>query len=75
MLVSLFYPANPVAEVRWVAVCRIAAIDGRVQKFEKMKEGKEPLATPGPYPLSATFLGRNAGRGHGRLPLVSYYSA
>lgn len=57
---SLFYPANPVAEVRRVAVCRIVAVDGRVQKFEKMKEGKEPLATPGPYPLSATFLGYNA---------------
>jgi hypothetical protein len=58
--VSLFYPANPVAEVRRVAVCRIVAVDGRVQNFEKMKEGKEPLATPGPYPLSATFLGCSA---------------
>ena len=41
-------------------MCRIVAVDGRVQNFEKMKEGKEPLATPGPYPLSATFLGCSA---------------
>ena len=60
MPVSLFYPANPVAEVRRVVVCRIVAVDGRVQKFEMTKEGKEPLATPGPYPLSAIFLGCNA---------------
>jgi len=75
VLVSLFYPANPVAEVRRVAVCRIAAVDSRVQKFEKMKEGKEPLATPGPYPLSEPSWDAMPGLGHGRLLLVSYYSA